>query len=413
MKINKISILGLGYIGLPLAVILADKSCKIYGFDKDQKVLENIKKLKIKIKEKDLLKKFKSQKVQKNFKASNKIIKSDVYILAVPTPFNKKVLKPDISAVKSAIYKIIHLLDAGNLIIIESTCPVGTTEIIKKIIYKKRNDLKKDSINISYCPERILPGNTLKELISNDRIIGGIDLKSSKHAEKIYKKFVKGSLNLTNSKTAEMCKLVENTFRDVNIAYANELSIICEKLNIDVWNLIKLANLHPRVNILNPGPGVGGHCIAVDPWFLISQNKKISKLIHAGRQVNDNKILWARSQINKKINDLKNKKRKISLSFFGLTYKPNSEDLRESPSLKILKNYINKKNIKTYIVEPNLEKPFLIHNKKLNLTSTKSAILKGDILVFLVKHDEFKHLRKYKNLILQKKVIDICKILDF
>jgi UDP-N-acetyl-D-mannosaminuronic acid dehydrogenase len=242
-----------------------------------------------------------------------------------------------------------------------------------------------------------LPGNTLKELISNDRIIGGIDNKSSKHAEKVYKKFVKGSLNLTNSKTAEMCKLVENTFRDVNIAYANELSIICEKLNIDVWNLIKLANLHPRVNILNPGPGVGGHCIAVDPWFLISQNKKISKLIHA----------------DKKINDLKNKKRKISLSFFGLTYKPNSEDLRESPSLKILKNYINKKNIKTYIVEPNLEKPFLIHNKKLNLTSTKSAILKGDILVFLVKHDEFKHLRKYKKLILQKKVIDICKILDF
>ena len=340
MKINKISILGLGYIGLPLAVILADKSCKIYGFDKDQKVLENIKKLKIKIKEKDLLKKFKSQKVQKNFKASNKIIKSDVYILAVPTPFNKKVLKPDISAVKSAIYKIIHLLDAGNLIIIESTCPVGTTEIIKKIIYKKRNDLKKDSINISYCPERILPGNTLKELISNDRIIGGIDLKSSKHAEKVYKKFVKGSLNLTNSKTAEMCKLVENTYRDINIAYANELSIICEKLKIDVWNLIKLANLHPRVNILNPGPGVGGHCIAVDPWFLISRNPKISKLTLAARKVNDYKINWVINQIKRKIKEinLPKKNKNIKIGFFGATYKANSEDLRESPSLRII-NY--------------------------------------------------------------------------
>ena len=323
MKINKISILGLGYIGLPLAVILADKSCKIYGFDKDQKVLENIKKLKIKIKEKDLLKKFKSKKVQKNFKLSNKIIKSDVYILAVPTPFNKQVLKPDISAVKSAINKIIHLLEPGNLIIIESTCPVGTTEIIKKIIYKKRSDLKKDSINISYCPERILPGNTLKELISNDRIIGGVDLKSSKHAVKVYKKFVKGSLNLTTSKTAEMCKLVENTYRDVNIAYANELSIICEKLKIDVWNLIKLANLHPRVNILNPGPGVGGHCIAVDPWFLISQNPKISKLTLAARKVNDYKIEWVKNRIIKKIKEIKIKKKIkiINIGFFNYIIK--------------------------------------------------------------------------------------------
>jgi len=407
MKINKISILGLGYIGLPLAVILADKSCKIYGFDKDQKVLENIKKLKIKIKEKDLLKKFKSQKVQKNFKASNKIIKSDVYILAVPTPFNKKVLKPDISAVKSAIYKIIHLLDAGNLIIIESTCPVGTTEIIKKIIYKKRNDLKKDSINISYCPERILPGNTLKELISNDRIIGGIDLKSSKHAEKVYKKFVKGSLNLTNSKTAEMCKLVENTYRDINIAYANELSIICEKLKIDVWNLIKLANLHPRVNILNPGPGVGGHCIAVDPWFLISRNPKISKLTLAARKVNDYKINWVINQIKRKIKEinLPKKNKNIKIGFFGATYKANSEDLRESPSLRIINYFLKKNEVKTYLVEPNIDRSKF---KYLNLTNIKYLIKKSDIIVILVNHKEFKKLKLTKD----KKVLDISGLLN-
>ena len=407
MKINKISILGLGYIGLPLAIILADKSCKIYGFDKDQKVIDNIKKLKIKIKEKDLLKKFKSKKVQKNFQISRQIIKSDVYILAVPTPFNKKVLKPDISKVKSAIYKIIDLLESGNLIIIESTCPVGTTEIVKKIIYKKRNDLKKDSIHISHCPERILPGNTLKELISNDRIIGGVDLKSSKHAEKVYKKFVKGSLNLTTSKTAEMCKLVENTYRDVNIAYANELSIICEKLKIDVWNLIKLANLHPRVNILNPGPGVGGHCIAVDPWFLISKNFKLSKLIYTARKVNDQKIKWVTTQINNKIKEinLKKKNKNIKIGFLGATYKANSEDLRESPSLKIINNFLYKSKIKTYVAEPNIEREKF---KYLNLTNIKYLIKKSDIIVILVNHNEFKKLKIIKN----KKVLDISGLLN-
>jgi len=408
MKINKISILGLGYIGLPLAVILADKSCKIYGFDKNKKVLENIKKLKIKIKERDLLKKFKSKKVQKNFKLSNKIIKSDVYILAVPTPFNKKVLKPDLSAVKSAINKIINLLESGNLIIIESTCPVGTTEIIKKIIYKKRSDLKKDSINISYCPERILPGNTLKELISNDRIIGGIDPKSSKHAVKVYKKFVKGSLNITNSKTAEMCKLAENTYRDVNIAYANELSMICDKLKIDIWNLIKLANLHPRVNILNPGPGVGGHCIAVDPWFLISQSPKIAKLTKMARNVNDYKIEWVKNIIKQKIKEikLKTKNKIIKIGFFGATYKANSEDLRESPSLKIINYFSNKSKIKTLVVDTN------IMNLKvdfLNLSSLNFAIKNSDLIVILVNHEKFKK-KTFKEC--KKEILDISGLLS-
>ena len=410
MKINKISILGLGYIGLPLAVILADKSCKVYGYDKDKKVLKDIKKSKIKIEEKDLLSKFKSKKVQKNFQTSSKIIKSDVYILAVPTPFNKKILKPDISAVKNAINKIIHILEAGNLIIIESTCPVGTTEIIKKIIYKKRNDLKKNSIHISYCPERILPGNTLKELISNDRIIGGIDLKSSKHAEKVYKKFVKGSLNLTNSKTAEMCKLVENTYRDVNIAYANELSIICEKLKIDVWNLIKLANLHPRVNILNPGPGVGGHCIAVDPWFLISQNFKLTNLIQSARNVNDYKIKWVIKQIKNIIKKKNQKKNKLfTLGFFGLTYKADSNDIRESPSFKIVKHFSKNKKLKVIVYEPNLNKNEF-KSLKINTFNIADTIRMSNLSIILVNHQKFKK-NKFRNLS-KNSLIDISGLLQ-
>ena len=224
---------------------------------------------------------------------------------------------------KNVINGIINILEPRNLIIIESTCPVGTTELIEKIIYKKRPDLKKNSINISYCPERILPGNTLTELINNDRIIGGINNKSSNHAKKIYELFVKGSLKLTDCKTAEMCKLVENTYRDINIAYANELSMVSEKLKINVWKLIELSNLHPRVNILKPGPGVGGHCIAVDPWFLISQNKKMAKIIYTARKINDYKSKWVVKNIYKKLNKINLKKnyKKILISFFGITYK--------------------------------------------------------------------------------------------
>ena len=391
MKIDKISILGLGYIGLPLAIVLADKSIHINGFDTNQKVLDDLQKLKIKIKEKDLIKKFKNTKVQKYLKVSNKVIKSDVYIVAVPTPFNKKTNKPDISLVKKAINKIVHFLVSGNLVIIESTCPVGTTELVEKLIYKKRPDLKKNSINISYCPERILPGNTLKELINNDRIIGGINTNSSKHASKIYKIFVKGNINITDSKTAEMSKLAENTYRDINIAYANELSMISKKYGIDVWELIKLTNLHPRVNILNPGPGVGGHCIAVDPWFLVSQNQKLAKIILSAREVNDNKIKWVIQEIKKQIKKLsiKNKNKLITLGFFGITYKPDSNDLRESSSLKIIKHFLKNKKIKVIICEPNLNENELkfLKVEKLNVIET---LKKADLSIALVNHSQFK-----------------------
>jgi UDP-N-acetyl-D-mannosaminuronic acid dehydrogenase len=407
MKNINVSILGLGYIGLPLAVILAEKSINVFGYDKDKSVITDIKNLKIKIKEKDFLSKFKSKIVQKNFNVSDKIIKSDIYIVAVPTPFDMKNQKPDIRAVKSAINKIINHLEPNNLIIIESTCPIGTTEIIERIIYKKRSDLKSNSINISYCPERILPGNTLNELIYNDRIIGGVNKKSSLESKKIYKIFVKGKLNITDSKTAEMCKLAENTYRDINIAYANELSMISKKLKIDVWRLIALANLHPRVNILKPGPGVGGHCIAVDPWFLISQNKKLSKLIYSARKVNLEKINWVIKEVNKKIKqiNLKKKNKKISISFFGATYKVNSEDLRESPSLKIINYFLKKTSITTFVVEPNIDKSKF---KNLNLISKNEAINKSDLLVFLVNHKEFKNFKKIN----KSKILDISGLLN-
>jgi len=409
MKIDKISILGLGYIGLPLAIVLADKSIHINGFDTNQKVLDDLQKLKIKIKEKDLIKKFKNTKVQKYLRVSNKLIKSDVYIVAVPTPFNKKKNKPDISLVKKAINKIVHLLVSGNLVIIESTCPVGTTELVKKLIYKKRPDLKKDSINISYCPERILPGNTLKELINNNRIIGGINTNSSKYASKIYKIFVEGNIHITDSKTAEMSKLAENTYRDINIAYANELSMIAKKNGINVWELIKLTNLHPRVNILNPGPGVGGHCIAVDPWFLVSQNQKLTKIILSAREVNDNKIKWVIQEIKKRIKILSIKNNLFTLGFFGITYKPDSNDLRESSSLKIVKHFLKNKKLKVIICEPNLNENELKFAKveKLNVIKT---LKKADLSIVLVNHSQFKK-SNFKSLP-EDKFIDISGLLS-
>ena len=411
MKIKKISILGLGYIGLPLAIILADKSNKIYGFDNNPKVLKNIKNLKIKIKEKDLTTKFKSKKVQKNFEVSNQVIKSDVYIIAVPTPFNKEKLIPNISAVKSSVDKIIHLLDPGNLIIIESTCPVGTTENIKRIIYDKRKDLKKDTIHISYCPERILPGNTLEELIYNDRIIGGINSNSSKHASKIYKMFVKGNIHITDSKTAEMSKLAENTYRDVNIAYANELSMISKKYGINIWELIQLTNLHPRVNILNPGPGVGGHCIAVDPWFLVSQNKKLAKIMLSAREVNDYKMKWVIEEIKKKIKKIsfKNKKKLLTLGFLGITYKPDSNDLRESSSLKIVKHFSKNKKIKVIVCEPNLNENELKF-AKLKKSNIGETLKMSDLLIILVNHKQFKK-SNFKSLP-EDKFLDISGLLS-
>ena len=333
--------LGLGYIGLPTSVLIAANGIDVYGVDINKNILNSIKKGQAHIAEPNLNSKLKEVIKNESFKVGLNPIQGNVYLILVPTPF-KKDNTPDISYIEAATLEIIPLLKDDDLFIIESTSPVGTTEKIRDLIYSKRPELN-NKINIAYCPERVLPGNIMYELIHNDRVIGGIDDESSERAAHFYSTFVSGKLNTTNSRTAEMCKLTENSSRDVQIAFANELSIICDKAGIDVRELIKLANLHPRVDILNPGCGVGGHCIAVDPYFITSKFPLESKLISTGREINNYKALWC---VEKIINTQKefetNKKLIPSIALLGLTFKPDIDDLRESPALFIAKKIKSK-----------------------------------------------------------------------
>ena len=295
MKNPEVVIIGLGYIGLPTAALVASNNICVHGVDINPKVVDIINKGKIHIVEPDL--DIEVEKAVKNgfLIADTKSVKANNYIIVVPTPFKEK-NEPDISYVESATKNIIPLLKENDLYIIESTSPVGTTEKMMNIIYSQRPELK-NKINIAYCPERVLPGNVMHELVYNDRVIGGIDQKSTEKAMTFYKKFVKGNLHPTNARTAEMCKLVENSSRDVQIAFANELSLICDKADINVWELINLANMHPRVNILQPGCGVGGHCIAVDPYFIVSEYPMESKIIGTAREVNNYKSFWCAEKV--------------------------------------------------------------------------------------------------------------------
>ena len=398
MKNNKVCILGLGYIGLPTAAFLASKKIPVLGIDTNEKKVSEIKSCRHFTKETGLESLLKYS-IEKGFlKVQKSPEKSDIFIITVPTPFKKNknqgIPSPDISFIKSAINSIAKLLKKGNLIIIESTSPVGTTEKIAKLLSKLRPDLffpsgskqnKKPDVNIAYCPERVIPGNILKELNENDRIIGGLTKFCSKKAFEFYKKFISGSLFLTDSRSAEMSKLVENAYRDINIAYANELSIACDELNLNVYEIIKLSNRHPRVNILNPGPGVGGHCIAVDPWFIASSVPKQTPLIQTARQTNEQKMKWVIKKINKEIAGIK--KKNISISFYGITYKPNIDDFRESPALEIAKVFSKKKNVKCQIIEPNLK--FLPKEIKTCNKVEINSIKKSDIHVLLVGHHQF------------------------
>ena len=304
---------GLGYIGLPTSAVLAKNNFKVLGVDKNPLIVKTVNEGKIHIIEPDLAEIVAKVIKEGNLEASTKLSEADVYIIVVPTPFDNN-YNPDISFVVSATHSVIPLLKENDLFIIESTCPVGTTETIKEIIFSKKPKLK-GKINIAYCPERVLPGNIVKELIYNDRVVGGIDEKSTKAAKNFYSKFVKGEVYETNSKTAEMCKLVENSSRDVQIAFANELSMICHEANIDVWELIDLANKHPRVNILSPGSGVGGHCIAVDPYFIINKFPKHSKLINTSRNVNLFKTDWCINEILNKISQFKKTNNMINILY--------------------------------------------------------------------------------------------------
>ena len=395
----KVVTIGLGYIGLPTSALIASSGTNVLGVDTNQEVVDTINQGKIHIVEPEL-DKIVSKAVSKgNLKASTTPVSADVFLVVVPTPF-KDNHKPDISFIESATKSVIPILKKGDLFIIESTSPIGTTEKIKNLIYKFRPDLKKN-IFIAYCPERVLPGNVMHELVNNDRIIGGINKCSNEKAISFYNKYVKGELHATNARTAEMCKLVENSSRDVQIAFANELSLICEKADVNVWELIALANKHPRVNILQPGCGVGGHCIAVDPYFIVSAFKLESKIISKAREVNNFKPKWCIEKIrNAQLQfEIKNSvKPKVAL--LGLAFKPNIDDLRESPALYIAKE-IYKNDQKCMIVEPNISD----HNF-FNLTDLNFATKYADIIVVLVKHDEFRSIIAKKEQIL----IDFCGV---
>ena len=391
--------LGLGYIGLPTSALIASYGTRVLGVDINPSVVDTINSGKIHIVEPDLDKIVSKAVSNGFFKASTKPNSADVYLIVVPTPF-KGNHEPDISFIEAATNGIIPFLKAGDLYIIESTSPIGTTEKMQKLIFDTRPELK-GCIYVAYCPERVLPGNVMYELVHNDRVIGGVDEASTKKAVSFYSKYVKGELHSTNAQTAEMCKLVENSSRDVQIAFANELSFICDKANVNVRDLIELANKHPRVNILQPGCGVGGHCIAVDPYFIVSDFPNESKIISKAREVNNFKPQWCVEKIKNAQLEFKLKNKvEPTIAILGLAFKPNIDDLRESPALYIAKE-IYKESKKCMIVEPNIcDHNFFV------LTDLKMAIDLSDIIVVLVKHDEFKSLIFDENTTL----IDFCGI---
>lgn len=401
MNNPEVIMIGLGYIGLPTAALIAEAGTRVLGIDINPNVVETINKGEIHIVEPSLGASVKTAVDKGYLKASLKPQIANTYLIVVPTPFKAK-NEPDISFVQSATENIIPLLKEGDLYIIESTSPVGTTQKMVDIIYQHRPELK-DKLHIAYCPERVLPGNVMYELVHNDRVIGGIDEASTDKAVEFYTKYVKGQLHKTNARTAEMCKLVENSSRDVQIAFANELSLICDKADINVWELINLANKHPRVNILQPGCGVGGHCIAVDPYFIVSDYPMESKIIGTAREVNNYKSFWCAEKVqNSKLQFELKHGRKPKIALMGLAFKPNIDDLRESPAKYITQRVLqNANNEEYYIVEPNIE----VHNV-FKITDYKEAYEKADIVVYLVAHNEFKELRVDTN----KIILDFCGI---
>jgi UDP-N-acetyl-D-mannosaminuronic acid dehydrogenase len=406
---RKISVIGLGYIGLPTAAILASRGLEVVGVDIDQHAVDTINRGEIHIVEPDLDAIVHAVVTTGRLRATTVVENADAFLVAVPTPF-KDDHEPDISYVKAAAKSIAPMLEKGSLVVLESTSPVGTTEKMSQWLAEARPDLtfphqvgEGADIQIAYCPERVLPGHVLKELVQNDRVIGGLTNHCAESAASLYKLFVEGKCVLTNSRTAEMCKLTENAFRDVNIAFANELSVICDKLKINVWELIGLANRHPRVNILQPGPGVGGHCIAVDPWFIVNSAPSEAKLIRVARETNDAKPLYLIDQILSLTKDVDIPK----IAFFGLTYKPNIDDFRESPSLEIVKAVSKKlQQAHIFIVEPyakNLES-HLDSLSNIQHVELDEALDKANIFVMLVDHDAFHDVSVDR--LVGKKIID-------
>ena len=399
----KACFMGLGYIGLPTAIISSQHGINVCGVDINPKVVEKTNRGELHIVEPGLQDLLKKAVDSKSLVASTTPVESDVYLIVVPTPFKAK-HEPDISYVQSATKTVIPLLKEGDLFIIESTSPVGTTEKMAELIFAERPELK-GRIHIAYCPERVLPGNVIFELVNNDRVIGGIDDASADAAAEFYGKFVTGQLHKTNCRTAEMCKLVENSSRDVQIAFANELSMICEKAGINVWELISLANKHPRVNILQPGCGVGGHCIAVDPYFISSAFPNEAKIIAQARNINNYKSEWCVEKAKNAILsfELENGK-KPQVALMGLAFKPNIDDLRESPAMKIAKHLVAEMpDVKFNIVEPNISS-----HPDFDIVDFQTAFEQSDIVVYLTAHKQFFMLPQEVN---DKLILDFCGVI--
>lgn len=402
MKNKKVSVIGLGYIGLPTAAVLANNGYKVVGIDLNLNVVEVINQGKIHIVEPELDHLVKDSVLSGSFKAYSTPQAADIYIICVPTPFREGngSLEPNIDYVLSAARSIAPFLKYGDLIILESTSPVGTTEEVQKVLLD--SGVNVDGIYLAYCPERVLPGKITAELIQNDRVVGGLTKASTRVASSFYKTFIHGDVLETDAKTAEMCKLAENSFRDVNIAFANELSMICEKEGINVWNLIALANKHPRVNILQPGAGVGGHCIAVDPWFIVARNPENSRLIKSARDVNNYKSLWTFHQIKLEADSVAEKIfKKPKIACLGLAFKPDIDDLRESPAVSIVRS-LDQQGYDVVVVEPNIDE-----HSEFKILPFDEAFEAADILVVLVKHREF-ICEKVKTKLVMAGALDFC-----
>jgi len=390
---RKICIMGMGYIGLPTAALLANKGYQVHGVDVNQHAIDTINRGEIHIVEPEL-DTFVRSAVKSGFLIANiDPAESDIFMIAVPTPFHADKLNkvtnspiPNVDYIVDATKKIAPYVKSGNLILLESTSPVGTTDMMADVLKKEGVDI--NTVFIAHSPERVLPGHIMRELIENDRVVGGINNKSTKKAAEFYRTFVEGEVLETTAKTAEMAKLTENSFRDTNIAFANELSILCDKFDIDVWELIALANRHPRVNILQPGAGVGGHCIAVDPWFIVHAGGEDAKMIRTAREVNTYKTEWAIEKIKNAALKFENENgRKAKIACMGLAFKPDIDDLRESPALYITRRLIAD-GLDVLAVEPNISD----HNE-FDVVNYSEAIEQSDIITFLVAHKEFKELK--------------------